>query len=173
MKMFIVGRVAFAFVVLFCGLTVDVQATSVSATGVVEQITSTTLRIERPDGSKLNASCTNSEYPTIECNSAIIGKAALGRATCSEGFCAWTCLDVVDNDCNEDPTIVSLYGGIVIGKDLCAGVFYLTLLVGESEIRARCEGDLYNDCDNLTLNSSISAAMSLFCSDAKWFYVAP
>lgn len=148
------------------------SASSVSATGVVDQVTSTTLRIARPDGTKLNATCPSTGYPSYECPAADLGEEAWGRATCSGGQCEWSCIEVVD-ECGSEGFVVSL-SGTVGAKDMCAGVLYLTLLPnGGGEVRAPCLGDVYDLCDAVDLNDTVGTGIRLKCGDGVWEWVIP
>lgn len=166
--------IIFAF--LFVSNVDSVHSSSVSATGIVDSVWTSGgmryLRILRSDNSTLTADCgsSTSAIDTQECSIATPQETSWGRADCNGGFCSWSCLDVVDN-CSGSETIVGI-SGTVVGKDLCAGNLYLTVLVsGSGEIRARCLGDLYDDCDSKALNSSVNAGIRLKCSDGEWSYV--
>lgn len=52
-----------------------------------------TLKIQRPDGSKVNADCMASDQILCTCQNAHIGAPASGAATCNDGSCTWTSLE--------------------------------------------------------------------------------
>lgn len=53
-----------------------------------------TLKIEQADGSKVNADCMISDAMRVQCQSAYIGQAASGSATCNGGYCSWNSLNL-------------------------------------------------------------------------------
>jgi hypothetical protein len=82
-----------AVVALLC--TAALYALSyVRASGHVHSKTSTTLKIQRPDGSKVNADCMVSDAIRHQCNIATPGDPAEGFAECISGWCSWIELDV-------------------------------------------------------------------------------
>lgn len=54
----------------------------------------TTLKIMRPNGSKVNADCMINDAMTVLCLNAGLGNPASGRAFCTGGFCSWTELEI-------------------------------------------------------------------------------
>lgn len=66
----------------------------VRASGHVHSKTSTTLKIQRPDGSKVNADCMASDAVYYECLTATPGDPANGFAECNSGWCSWLTLEV-------------------------------------------------------------------------------
>lgn len=150
----------------FCFFSVICKATSISATGVIDQLTSDSLRIERPDRSKLKALKGNDPYVGFEFGAAYVGKEAWGRASCVNGICTWTCLDGVP-ECDSFFDVE--LSGTVVGKDLCAGIIYITISTDQGLVRSRCEGaDGYAACDALMLNETVGAIITVGCGDGKW-----
>lgn len=151
---------------VFTLFSVTCEATSISATGVIDQVTTDSLRIERPDGSKLKALKGNDPYVGFEFNAAYVGKEAWGRASCVNGVCTWTCLDGVP-ECDSFFDVELL--GTVVGKNLCAGVIYITISTDQGLVRSRCEGAKgYAACDALMLNETVKAVITVGCGDGKW-----
>jgi hypothetical protein len=85
---------------VFLSSSLALYATSfVSADGAVHSVWTTVsgityLKIERPDGSKVNADCMNSDQVTFTCQSCNIGDPASGFARCDGGVCTWLDLSI-------------------------------------------------------------------------------
>lgn len=166
-------RIVWVLSLLFVLAIAAHAVTSVAATGVVHSVGTVNgvnyIKIQEASGYILTADCSAGGQVGYECQTATPGETAWGRATCSGGYCSWACLDVVDS-CAGSTTTLAL-NGTVVGKDLCAGVMYMTLHVGSSDIRTRCPGDMYDDCDSVPMNSAVAAGISLHCNDSQWFYL--
>lgn len=98
------SKVIRVLAVLFLSITVygspSYADTWVEAEGVIFAKTHnavtgfTTLKILRPDGSKVNADCMINDAMTVLCLEAGLGNPANGRAFCTGGFCSWIELEI-------------------------------------------------------------------------------
>lgn len=161
-----------SIVLLLASMSVPIHASSVSATGQVHSIWTsggvTFLKIERPDGSKVAADCASGVIAN-ECAIANIGDDAWGRASCTMGYCAWTCIDV-NPYCSEYSSgqHIQIEEAGVSGKESCAGVTYLTLIaVGLGEFKARCNSQSQSACDTVILNDTVNADIHFFCNEIE------
>lgn len=163
---FISRVVPFLFVSIFHLTSLPSHGVSIAATGHVDAVNSTELRIIRPDGTTLNALKGTDPYVGFEFNAATVQRVAWGRASCSGGVCTWTCLDTVP-ECNSFFDVT--FNGPVVAKDLCAGILYVTIDSGQGFIRSRCAGAQgYAECDALTMDQRVEAVITVGCGDGEW-----
>lgn len=142
--------------------------TSFTASGDVYSINSTNgLKIQKADGSKVAALRGNNPLVWLEYDNASPGEYAFGRATCNGGVCVWSCLEVVD-ECTTGGKYFAL-SGVVTGKDSCAGVLFVTVLINTGgEMRAPCLGEVAAMCQGVDIGESVYTEFDLTCGDTYW-----
>ena len=82
------------FTVLVSTATAAFALSWVQADGHVHSVTVTSsgivyLKIERPDSTKVNADCMQSDEIRHKCEAALVGEVASGTARCVSGYCTW------------------------------------------------------------------------------------
>lgn len=172
-----VSRIVSVLVLFFLTVTC-LSASSVSATGVVHSTSvnsqGVSLKIERPDESKVNALCEDGLI-AFECAIAEGNEPAWGRASCSGGACIWSCLDVDYGPSCQSWQQFEFNDAKVIGKELCAGELYMTVLLANNtdEIVAHCEGaQMYAACQNVAINQTVHVIVDFGCNVEKnWILV--
>lgn len=169
------SRIVSVLVLFFLSVT-SLFASSVTATGVVHSTSLSylglSLKIERPDGSKLNALCEDG-FIAFDCAVSEIGEPAWGRAECSGGNCVWTCFDSEMEDCSQ--WTQHSFSGAVLKKEYCVGELYLTILLNDNnQVVAHCQDEIKDDCENLQISQSVDAVLNFGCSrEKKWIDIQP
>lgn len=169
----------FALILGFMIVTCTVlSASSVTATGVVHSTSvnsqGVSLKIERPDGSKLNALCEDGLI-AFECAIAEGNEPAWGRAICNNGSCTWSCLDVdYGPTCNRWQQF-EFNDARVVSKESCAGELYMTVVLANNtdQVVAHCEGaEIYSACQSVEVNQTVHVIVDVGCDIEKnWIFV--
>jgi hypothetical protein len=60
------------------------------------------------------------------------------------------------------------FTGPVTGKHMCAGVLYLTMLVGTGEVTSKCDSATWDDCQNAPVGSTVNATLWFEHDEGTW-----
>lgn len=171
------SRIVSVLVLFFLSVT-SLFASSVTATGVVHSTSvnsqGVSLKIERPDGSKLNALCEDGLI-AFECAIAEGNEPAWGRAICNNGSCTWSCLDVDYAPTCQSWQQFEFNDARVVSKESCVGELYMTVVLANNtdQVVAHCEGaEIYSACQSVEVNQTVHVIVDVGCDIEKnWIFV--